>query len=491
MLFDPLFAHAKDQPDSVAVIDDNGRFTYDRVAAMAAGLGMYIAFQTQRPRVGLLLPPGVGFVASFYGTLLAGKTAVPINYLLGDKEIAHIIQDSDIDTVLTVPFFVPRLKDFPLKVIDLMQLPKDLPKIEPQFPHPTPEDVAVLLYTSGSTGMPKGVLLTYQNLQSDVDASIEYAELQTKHVFLGIIPLFHTFGLTAMLLAPIQLGATIIYIARFSPVATLKAMREHKASIVFGTPSMIAAVARLKDAKPEDFSHIYAIIAGGEALPEALREGFKQRFGIPLYEGYGLTETSPVVAINAPQRNRPGSVGGLIPGVEARISDDNGNPLPTGQIGEIWLKGPMIMKGYHNLPKETADALTGDGYFKTGDLGRVDADGFLYITGRKKEMIIVAGEKAYPREIEDALLRHPAVHEAAVVGKRDPGRGEAVVAFVIPKEGQTVQPDQLRSFARDQGLAQWKVPKEIFVVEDLPRSPTGKVLKRELAQKVNAPGIPT
>jgi long-chain acyl-CoA synthetase len=486
MLFEPLFAHAKDQPDSVAVIDDNGRFTYDRVAAMAAGLGMYIGFQTQKQRVGLLLPPGVGFVASFYGTLLAGKTAVPINYLLGDKEIAHIIQDSDIDTVLTVPFFVPRLKDSGLNVIDLMQLPKDPPKIEPQFPSPRPDDVAVLLYTSGSTGMPKGVLLTYRNLQSDVDASIEYANLQTRHVFLGIIPLFHTFGVTAMLLAPIQLGATVVYIARFSPVATLKALREHKASILFGTPSMVAAIARLKDAKPEDFAHIYAIITGGEPLPEALREGFKQRFGIPLYEGYGLTETSPVVAINAPQRNRAGSVGGLIPGVEARIVDESGNPLPTGQIGEIWLKGPMIMKGYHNLPKETAEALTPDGYFKTGDLGRVDADGFVYITGRKKEMIIVAGEKAYPREIEDALLRHPAVHEAAVVGKKDPGRGEAVVAFVTSKEGQTVQPDQLRAFAREQGLAQWKVPKEIFVVDDLPRSATGKVLKRELAQRVNA-----
>ena len=486
MLFEPLFAHAKNQPDHLAVIDDHGRYTYQQLAQMAAGLGMFLSFTTTKARVGLLLPPGVGFAASFYGTLLSGKTAVPINYLLGDKEIGHIIKDSDIDTVLTVPFFVPRLKDFPLNVVDLTQLPRDGPKFEPQFPQVKADDVAVLLYTSGTSGLPKGVLLTYGNLQSDVDASIEYAALQHKHTFLGIIPLFHTFGLTAMLLAPIQLGSTVIYIARFSPVATLKALREHKASIVFGTPSMFAAVARLKDATPDDFSHIYAIITGGEPLPAALREAFKQRFNVTLYEGYGLTETSPVVAINVPQRNRPGSVGGLVPGAEARVSDDNGNALPVGEIGEIWLKGPMIMQGYHNLPKETSEALTPEGYFKTGDLGKVDADGFLYITGRKKEMIIVAGEKAYPREIEDVLLRHPGVHEAAVVGKKDPGRGEAVVAFVIPKEGQAVQPEELRGFAREQGLAQWKVPKEIFVVEDLPRSPTGKVLKRELATKVNA-----
>lgn len=488
MLFEALFQHAKEQPEHLAVIDDNGRYTYGQVAAMAAALGMYLSFQTEKPRVGLLLPPGLGFVASFYATLLAGKTVVPINYLLGDKEIGHIIKDSDIDLVLTVPFFVPRLKDLPLKVIDLTQLPKNPPAVEPQFPNPKPDDVAVLLYTSGSTGLPKGVLLTYENLQSDVDASIKHADLKSKHIFLGIIPLFHSFGILAMLIAPIQLGATVVYIARFSPVATLKALREHKASIVFGTPSMIAAIARLKDAKPEDFASIYAIIAGGEPLPAALREGFQQRFGISLYEGYGLTETSPVIAINVPQTSRPGSVGSAVPGAEIRITDDNGAALPPGQIGEIWLRGPMIMKGYHNLPKETAEALTPDRYFRTGDLGRLDPDGFLYITGRKKEMIIVAGEKAYPREIEDVLLRHPAVHEAAVVGKKDPGRGEAVVAFVIPKEGQIIQADELRSFARDQGLAQWKVPREIYVVDELPRSPTGKVLKRELAQKANAPG---
>jgi len=490
MLFEPLFANAKSEPDHLAVIDDNGRFTYQQVAAMSAGLGMYLGVQTDKPRVGLLLPPGVGFVVSFYGTLLAGKTVVPINYLLGEREIAHIIKDSDIDTVLTIPFFIPRLKNFPLNVIDLMQLPRNAPAFEPTFPNPKPDDVAVLLYTSGTSGLPKGVLLTYGNLQSDLDAAIEYAQLQHRHVFLGIIPLFHTFGVTAMLLAPIQLGATVIYIARFSPVATLKAIREHKASIIFGTPSMFATIARLKDAKPEDFSHIYAIITGGEPCPQALRDVFMQRFNIPLYEGYGLTETSPVVSLNTPQRSRAGSVGGLVPGAEVRIVDDNDKPLPSGQIGEIWLKGPMIMKGYHNLPEETAAVLTPDRHFKTGDLGRVDPDGFLYITGRKKEMIIVAGEKAYPREIEDTLLKHPNVQEAAAVGKKDPGRGEAVVAFVIPKEGQTLQPDELRAFSRDQGLAQWKVPKEIFVVEDLPRSPTGKVLKRALMEKVNAPATP-
>lgn len=486
MLFEPLFEHARRQPQHLAVIDDHGRYTYEQLARMAAGLSMYLSLKTQRPRVGLLLPPSAGFVVSFYGTLLSGKTAVPINYLLGEREIGHIIKDSEIDTVVTIPFFAGRLQGLPLNVIDLMSLPRDVPEIEPHFPSVLADNVAVLLYTSGTSGLPKGVLLTYGNLQSDVDASIQHAALKHRHTFLGVIPLFHSFGLTAMMLAPIQLGATIIYIARFSPVATLNALREHKASLVFGIPSMFAAILRLKDAKPEDFAHIYVTATGGEPLPATLREAFRERFGIPLYEGYGLTETSPVVALNIPQMHKPGSVGKPVPGVEIKIADDNDNALPPGQVGEVWLKGPMIMKGYHNLPQETAAALTPDLYFKTGDLGMVDAEGFLHITGRKKDMIIVSGEKAYPREIEETLMRHPAVSEAAVVGKKDPGRGEVVVAFVLPKEGQTIQPDALRDFARNAGLAQWKVPREIFVVQDLPRSPTGKVLKRELTQKVNA-----
>jgi long-chain acyl-CoA synthetase len=287
-----------------------------------------------------------------------------------------------------------------------------------------------------------------------------------------------------MMVAPIQLGATVVYLGRFSPVAALNAIREHKASLMFGTPSMYGAMLRLKDARAEDFRHMYALISGGEPLPATLREAWKQRYGVPLLEGYGLTETSPVVALNTPLVQKAGSVGKPLPQTHIRVTGDDGQALPPGQVGEVWIKGPMVMKGYHNLPDETSDALTADGYFKTGDLGKVDEDGFLHITGRKKDMIIVSGEKAYPREIEDILMRHPAVAEAAVLGKKDPGRGEVVVAFVLPREGQQPRPDELREFSRQQGLAQWKVPREVFVVNDLPRSPTGKILKRDLAAKL-------
>ncbi len=489
MLFEPLFRNAGAHPNEIAVIDDTGQYTYQQLATMAAGLGLYLPMQTARPRVGLLLPASAGFVASFYGTLLAGKSVVPINFLLGDREVAHVIADSGIDTVVTIPFLAGRLKDSNLKVVDLMALPRPpAGAIAPHFPSVNADDVAVLMYTSGTSGLPKGVMLTYGNLQSDVDASIEHAGLQTKHKFLGVIPLFHAFGMTAMMLAPIQLGSTIVYMARFSAVGAVKAIREHGISILFGVPSMYAAMAHLKSASAEDFSSLYATISGGEPLPTALRDGFAQRFGQTLYEGYGLTETSPVVALNTPQANQPGSVGKPLPGVQVKIVDDEGKRAPAHQSGEVWLKGPMIMKGYFNLPKETSEALTGDGYFKTGDLGRVDEAGFLHITGRKKELIIVAGEKAVPREIEDLLLKHPGIREAAVVGKKDPGRGEVVVAFVVAKEGATIVADEVREFARSQGLMNWKVPREVMVVEDLPRSPTGKVLKRVLSERVNGAG---
>jgi long-chain acyl-CoA synthetase len=229
---------------------------------------------------------------------------------------------------------------------------------------------------------------------------------------------------------------------------------------------------------------MYAIISGGEPLPSNLREGFRQRFGKPILEGYGLTETSPVVTLNTPESNKPGAVGRAVPGATFKITDDNGNALPQGQSGEIWVKGPMVMKGYFNLPRETADVLTADGFFKTGDLGRFDEDGFLYITGRKKELIIVAGEKAVPREIEEALTKHPAVAEAAVLGKKDPSRGEVVAAFVVMREGQQVKPDELREVCRAHGLPQFKIPRDIIFVSEFPRSPTGKVLKRVLAEQL-------
>jgi long-chain acyl-CoA synthetase len=496
MLIEPLLEHAARSPAVVAVRDESGTHTYSELAVSAGALAGFLAKTTDRGFIGLMLPAGAGFVASFYGTLLAGKSVVPINFLLSDNEIAHVIADSGIDTIVTIPQLKGKFKAEGIKVVDLAELAKIPAAMRPppeqimaavksRLPVHKPDDTAVLMYTSGTSGLPKGVMLTFGNLQSDVDACIKHALLQNKHKFLGVIPLFHSFGMTAMMIAPVQLGAEVIYMARFSAVGALNAVREHGVSLMFGVPSMLAAIAHLKSAVADDFKSIYAMISGGEPLPAQVRETFQQRFNLTIYEGYGLTETSPVVALNVPQRHREGSVGIPVPGVEVKIADDNGNALLIGQSGEIWLRGPMIMKGYHNLPKDTKAALTPDKFFKTGDLGKVDPDGFLYITGRKKDLIIVAGEKVVPREVEEILTQHPAVAEAAVVGKKDSGRGEMVVAFVIARPEQQLSAPVLRDFCRDRGLAQWKIPKEFFFPADLPRSATGKVLKRALTEQVN------
>jgi long-chain acyl-CoA synthetase len=494
MLFEPLLNHAARTPTDIAMLDESGTHTFEQLAASAAGMAVHLAQTTQRPSVGLMLPAGAGFAASFYGTLLAGKSVVPINFLLSEREMAHMIADSGIDTIVTIPQLRGKIKDDGVKVVDLAELagraagaaPGELlAAFQKRLPAPRPDDIAVLMYTSGTSGLPKGVELTFGNLQSDVDACIEHAQLQHKHKFLGVIPLFHSFGMTAMMLAPVQLGSTVIYMARFSAVGAVNAVREHGVSLMFAVPSMLAAIAHLKSAVAEDFKTIYAMITGGEPLPARLREIFQQRFGLTLLEGYGLTETSPVVALNMPWVHRAGSVGKPVPGAEIKIADESGDPLPRGQTGEVWLRGPMVMKGYHNLPKETEAALTADGFFKTGDLGMVDAEGFLYITGRKKDLIIVAGEKVAPREVEEILVSHAGVAEAAVVGKQDAGRGEMVVAFVIRRPGEEASAEALRDLCRDQGLAQWKIPREFYFPPDLPRSPTGKVLKRLLAEQVN------
>ncbi len=491
MLFEPLFQHAASK-DDVAVIDDTGRYTFKQVAAMAAGLGQFLASQTANDKVGIFLPSGVGFLASFYGTLLARKAVVPINFLLGEQEIGHIIADSGIDTVVTAPPLLAKLGQTPLRVVDLTQLPPPSPAQAAhvmKLPLPTPAagDLAVVMYTSGTSGMPKGVMLTYGNLDSDTTAAIAHATLTGQHKFLGVLPLFHSTGMLATLLAPVVLGSQIVYMGRFNPTAVLNAVREHGISIVTAVPSMYAAITRLKDGKPEDWRSVYASISGGEPLATSVREGFEAKFGCEMFEGYGLTETIGPIAFNVPGARKAGSVGRVIPGAAVKMVDDNSVDVPPGETGEIWMRGPMIMKGYYHLPKETAEALTPDGWFKSGDLGHVDPDGYLHVTGRKKELIIVAGEKAVPREIEDVLRSHPAVADAAAVGKRDPSRGEVVVAFVILKDGQTATAEELRDHCRKQNLKQWKVPREVTMVPDLPRSPTGKVLKRVLAEQVNGP----
>ncbi|MBC7785826.1 MAG: AMP-binding protein [Burkholderiales bacterium] len=487
MLLHPLLRNAQENPSSVAIIDDTGSYTNEKLVQTAMAIGALIRAKTQKGTVGLLLPASAGFVASFYGALMVDKVPVPINFLLGPREVGHIIADSGIDTIITIPLLGARLKDLPVNIIDLEELAKTPPP--PGATNYSPaehqgSDVGTILYTSGTSGLPKGVILTHSNMHEDVTASIQHAQLNQEHRFLGIVPLFHSTGMLVTLLAPTTLGARVIFCGRFSPVGTIQKIREHQITVMAGVPSMYGALCRLKDASSRDMDQMYAALSGGEPLPSKIREAFAARFGKPLLEGYGLTETIAPVAFNTPQNYRPGSVGRAIPGVEIRIESDTGQPLGRNQTGEVLIRGPMVFKGYLNLPDETAAAITPERFFRSGDLGHVDDDGYIFITGRKKDVIIISGEKVYPREIEELLGQHPDVAEAAVVGRRDESRGEAVVAFIVPKESQSVTEESIRAFCREQGMVNWKIPKDIFITNDLPRSPTGKVLKRELAAKL-------
>lgn len=486
MLLEPLLKNVKDQPQSVAITDDRGPTTYANLGAMSAGLAQLIARETASPSVGVLLPASASFAACFYGAMLAGKSIVPINFLLSPQQIVHMVRDSGIDTILTAPPLAEKFTQLPAKLIDLSQIaPNCATSLPGSAPNVDDDATAVMLYTSGTSGLPKGVPLTHKNLHTCVEGCIEHVFRGSNHHFLGLAPLFHSTGFTGTLLAPMRLGTPVTYLGRFSPVATAKTIKECKCDIIIGVPAMYGAMLNLKSATPDDFAHTYALICGGEPLPGNIRVAFQARFGKPLLQGYGLSETCGPIAVNTPHAAREGSVGQLIPRGKVRIIDENGRPVENGMTGEILLGGPSIMHGYHHLPDATQEALTQDGFFRTGDLGYVDSDGYLYITGRAKDMIIVSGEKLAPRELEELLIQVPTVAEAAVVGKKDESRGEVPVAFVVAREGQTIDVALLKDHLKQLDVPNWKLPREIRIVDALPRSPTGKVLKRDLSAQLN------
>jgi len=294
--------------------------------------------------------------------------------------------------------------------------------------------------------------------------------------FLCLLPFFHTYAITGTFLLPALNGSKMVLVDRFQPLKVLKMIADHGVTCFLAIPSMYRVLAGTEG--DFDVSSLRFPISGGEPLPVAVAEAFRERFGVDVFEGYGQTEASPVVSLNVPGARKLGSVGRPLPGVEVSVWSDENQPVPPGTVGELVVRGENVMQGYHRLPEETAATVAG-GWLHTGDLGAMDDDGFLTITGRKKELIISAGENIFPREIEEALIQHPSVREVAVVGVPDEVRGEVPKAFVIPAEGARVDERELRGFCRER-IAGYKVPKTFEIVDDLPRTPSGKVLKRML-----------
>ncbi|MBN2446549.1 MAG: AMP-binding protein, partial [Phycisphaerae bacterium] len=445
----------------------------------AVGLGQRIDAQAESPRVGILAPTSTAAAAAVFACWYAGRTPVPLNFLLAPDELAKVALDAEIDLVVTIDKFTPILAPTGLKTLVLSA--ETLAPGAGQTPDAKPEDLGALIYTSGTTALPKGAELTFNNLVENTTTSVQHAQITPDQVFLGIIPQFHGFGFTTLTVLPLVLGASVHYLPRFTPTTVVNTIAEKKVSVFVAIASMFTALVAMKNADPAALETLYMAVSGGEPLSQNVAETFEQRWGKRVYEGYGMTEASPVVSLNTPRAYRLGSVGTPLPGLTIEVRDDRGQVLPQNQEGEIVIRGHCVMRGYRNNAEATAAAIR-DGALHTGDMGRVDDDGFIHITGRLKDLIIVGGENVYPREIENVLSEHVAVAEVAVIGQQDDVRGEVPIAFVELHEGQSVSEQELHKLCRDR-LAGYKTPRQIRIVMGLPRGATGKVSKQALRQR--------
>ena len=474
---------------SPVAVDDFRTWTGASTMVVAWHLSREISRRSSAGNVGILLPTSGMFAPALLACWMAGRTAVPLNYLLSRSDLEYIAKDAGLDAVISVGPMLD-LVGGPLPGLEIIRLDQmrfgGIPPV--RFGRAArADDTLVILYTSGTSGRPKGVMLSDRNLSANVSQVVRWARFDHRDTMLGVLPQFHSFGLTVLTLLPLCAGCRVVYTARFVPGKLLELAQGHRPTVFVAIPSMYNALLHAKAGGRDHFASLRYAVSGGEPLPDSVANGFHEKFGVRINEGYGLTETSPVTNWCLPEEFRPHSVGRALPEVQERIVDPEGRVLGPGQDGEVRIKGPNVMKGYYNLPELTASVFDADGFFRTGDMGRMDAEGHLSITGRFKEMLIISGENVFPREIEEVINHHPLVKESAVVGLRDPSRGEVPVCFVELRDGAAWDEHAVRAFARDR-LPPYKVPREFRVLEALPRNPTGKVMRRTLAERLASGG---
>jgi len=438
--------------------------------------------------VGIMLPNVTEFAVVYYGVLRAGGAVVPMNPLLKAREVAYYLGDSGARLMFAWHAFAGEVRAGAQQaaceevVVDPATFPGLLASATPddRVADRAGEDVAVILYTSGTTGSPKGAELTHANLGRNAEVvRTELFRLTPGDVIFGGLPLFHAFGQTCALNAAVASGACVTLLPRFAPDQALQILASHRVTVFEGVPTMYVALLGHPNRGAYDVSALRLSVSGGAAMPVEVLRGFEEAFGCPVLEGYGLSETSPVASFNHPDRPRkPGSIGTPIRGVQMRVVDQDGHEVAQGEVGEIVIRGHNVMKGYWRRPEDTAKAIP-DGWFRTGDLGRVDEDGYFEIVDRKKDMIIRGGYNVYPREIEEVLYEHPAVAEAAVIGLPHPALGEEVGAAVVLKPGADVTAEELRDHVKAQ-VAAYKYPRAVWIADELPKGPTGKIVKREI-----------
>ncbi|QLY32694.1 long-chain-fatty-acid--CoA ligase [Nocardia huaxiensis] len=481
-----LLQSALRAPDRVAVRLDETVLTYAQLEEQTARVASMLFNEGVTPgcRVALMVPNVPEFVVLYYGILRAGCVVVPMNPLLKAREVAYYLDDSGARLLFD-------WKDGPgegaqgaaetgtvVRTIDSVSFATLLSQHVPRHGSPDVEldQVAVILYTSGTTGQPKGAALTLAGLAHNAEVyASTVQELRSDDAILGCLPLFHTFGQTCALNAAIYSGAALTLIPRFEPAAVFEAIARDQVTVFAGVPTMYSALLHDAGAAAADVTSLRRCVSGGASLPVELLTAFEHRFGCEILEGYGLSETSPVVTFNHTGRPRkPGSIGVPIRDVEVELVD------VIDGIGEIAVRGPNVMSGYWNRPEATEAAIS-DGWFRTGDLARRDDDGYYYIVDRKKDMIIRGGYNVYPREIEELLYEHPDVTAAAVFGIADDHLGEEIVAAIVLCPGSNTTGEELQSFVRDR-IAAYKYPRQVWLLDALPTGPSGKILKRAIAR---------
>jgi long-chain acyl-CoA synthetase len=438
-------------------------------------------------RVGIMLPNLPHFPTCYYGVLRAGGVVVPMNVLLKKREVAYYLSDSGAKLLFAWEGFAEDAKAgaeeagaecIVVETLGFQDVVGSAPAVT-EVADTADDDTAVILYTSGTTGTPKGAELTHSNLTKNCQIAIDLFGLGSEAVVLGALPLFHSFGQTCGMNAATFGGGTLTLIPRFDAKKALEIIQRDRVSVFEGVPTMYNALLHEPDREKYDTSTLQVCASGGSAMPVELMRAFEDAFNCKVLEGYGLSETSPIASFNHPDRERkPGSIGTPVEGVEMKVVDDDDNDVAVGEIGEIVIRGHNVMKGYWNRADATEEVMRG-GWFHSGDMAKVDEDGYFYIVDRKKDLIIRGGYNVYPREIEEVLYEHPAVREAAVVGIPDDALGEEVGAAVALCDDSSITPDELREFVKSQ-VAAYKYPRQVWFVDDLPKGPTGKILKREI-----------
>jgi long-chain acyl-CoA synthetase len=483
--------------DANALISRGKVTTYgqlrDQVASLRGGLE---ALGVGRgDRVVLLYANKRFFVDAYLATIGLGAVAVPLNPASPSAEIEREIAAVGAKVVFVGPISqaswvgvhrerVPTVEH--VVAADTSEIP-DAVRFEDLMQHDPvpvvdvePDDLAVLMFTSGTVGHPQAAMLSHGNLLANLEQNLTTpGRLRSDDVVFGVLPLFHIFGLNVVLNLSLMVGACLVLVMRFDPSTAIDTIAERGITVVPGAPPMWVAWSQFAEAEPTAFAGVRLALTGAARMPEESIRRMRARFGVELREGYGLTEASPVVTSSVGVEQKPGSIGRVLDGVKVRLVDEDGDDVPLGDTGEIWVQGPSVFKGYWEDPPATARAITPDGWLRTGDVAVADEDGYLYIVDRAKDLIIVSGFNVYPAEVEEVIGEYPGVAEVAVVGVAHPHTGEAVKAYVVLHEGVETDEEQVIAWCRDH-LARYKCPTKVLFVEQLPKGMGGKILRRIL-----------